>query len=129
MMSRLTKIALWVVVIVVASFGLYRVKYEVQNVRAQIASVTQELHREKEALHVVAAEWAYLNRPDRLQALSRKYLGSSEVTVQQVADLQIIPFPKAIMVSDEDQGNELVDDAATQPSLQRVAYKLEQDAP
>lgn len=100
-MSRLTRLALWFVLIMVAAFGLYRVKYEVQNVRAQIADATRELEQEKEVLHVVAAEWAYLNRPERLQTLARTYLGSSEVTVQQVADLQIIPFPKTIMVSDE----------------------------
>ena len=58
---------LWVFVVVVAAFMLYKSKYEVQALKTQIAETTIELEREKQALHVVAAEWAYLNRPERLQ--------------------------------------------------------------
>lgn len=93
-MNRLTVIAIWFSVIVVASFGLYQVKYEVQSIRGQITSTAQELEQEKEALHVVAAEWAYLNRPERLQQLAGKYLVSKGVRVEQVAEVQAIPYPK-----------------------------------
>lgn len=93
-MNRLASIAVWFVVIVVASFMLYRVKYEVQSLRAQIKDTARELEQEKEAMHVVAAEWAYLNRPERLQQLASKYLASAGVTVQQVAEVEAIPFPK-----------------------------------
>ena len=55
--------------------------------------------------HVVAAEWAYLNRPERLQQLAGKYLSSAPVTVQRVAEVESIPFPKQTMVSvDAEEG-------------------------
>ena len=92
-MNRLATIAVWLVVIVVASFMLYRVKYEVQAIRSQIAQLSNDLEQEKEAMHVVAAEWAYLNRPERLRALSARYLASSGITVEQIADVQAIPYP------------------------------------
>ena len=98
-MNRLTVIAIWFSVIVVASFMLYQVKYEVQSIRAQIAQTSQELEQEKEAMHVVAAEWAYLNRPERLQQLAAKYLVSKGVTVQQVAEVEAIPYPKQSLAS------------------------------
>lgn len=85
---------LWMFVMVVAVFLLYAAKYEVQGVRAQIADTSQKLKEQKEALHVVAAEWAYLNRPERLQALANKYLSPSAVTVDQIAELEAIPFPQ-----------------------------------
>jgi len=90
---------LWIVVIVLAAFGLYRVKYEVKNIKSQIAATQQQLESQRELLHVVAAEWAYLNRPDRLQMLSAKYLSSASLTVDQIADLQAIPFPSTATAS------------------------------
>ena len=93
-MNRLSIIAIWTIVIVVSAFGLYRVKYEVQSIRAQIIETNKELAQEQESLHVVAAEWAYLNRPERLQQLADKYLvGNSQITVAQVAEIKAIPFP------------------------------------
>ncbi len=89
----------WMVVIVVSALMLYRVKYEVQNLRAQIAETQQELELEKESLHVVAAEWAYLNRPERLQALAGKYLSASGMTVEKIAEVESIPFPKHLEAS------------------------------
>lgn len=91
-MNKLSTVV-WLLVIVVASFGLYMVKYKVQAIINQVAETSRELESKKEALHVVAAEWAYLNRPERLQALAEKYLSSSDLTVDQVADIQAIPFP------------------------------------
>lgn len=84
----------WMLVIVVSAFLLYRVKYEVQSLRILIADTSRQLEMERESLHVVAAEWAYLNRPERLQQLSAKYLSSDSVMVNQIAEVEAVPFPK-----------------------------------
>ncbi len=97
-MSKLTAL-IWMVVIVGAAFLLYSVKYEVQSLHAQIAEVSRELEGEREALNVAAAEWEYLNRPERLQALSAKYLASSSATVEQIAEVEAIGFPKQMQAS------------------------------
>ncbi len=91
---RKVSLVIWMLVFVIASFMLYRVKYEVQSLRTQIAETSRELETRKQTLHVVAAEWAYLNRPERLQALSSKYLSAAGVTVSQIAEIEAIPFPK-----------------------------------
>jgi len=94
----------WVFIIVVASFMLYKEKDQVLTLKKQVAETERQLEAEKEALHVVAAEWAYLNRPERLQQLAARYLASSDVTVDQVADIQAIPFPGQSVASiDPDQ--------------------------
>ncbi len=98
-MSRLSFIALWVSVIVVAAFMLYRVKYEVQSLKAQISETTKEIAQERESLHVVAAEWAYLNRPERLKRLADKYLDGKEITVGQVAEVEAISFHRQTVAS------------------------------
>ena len=97
-MTRLSAL-IWMLVIVAATFMLYTVKYEVQSLRAQIAETTKELEHEREALNVVSAEWEYLNRPERLQALSAKYLATGSTTVEQIAVVEAIPFPKQLQAS------------------------------
>jgi len=91
-MNKLSTVV-WLVVIAIATFMLYKVKYEVQALKTEVAETTRELEQEKQAMHVVAAEWAYLNRPERLQKLADKYLASSDVTVNQIAQIDAIPFP------------------------------------
>lgn len=98
-MNKLVKATIWSVVIVSSAFMLYRVKYEVQSIRLQIAQTTKELAAEKQSLHVVAAEWAYLNRPDRLQRLADKYLATKNTTVKQVAEVEAIAFPTQMQAS------------------------------
>lgn len=86
-------------VIVGAAFMLYRVKYEVQALQQQIVESERELAHEREALRVVSAEWAYLNRPERLRQLAAKYLSSGSLTVEQIAEIEAIPFPRQVEAS------------------------------
>ncbi len=97
-MTRLS-ITLWVLVIMVAALSLYQVKYEVQRVRADIASVTRVLEQENETLDVIAAEWAYLSRPERIKKLAQKHLAAQTMMVQQVADVEAIAFPHRLEAS------------------------------
>ncbi|MDX2113342.1 MAG: hypothetical protein SFW63_06390 [Alphaproteobacteria bacterium] len=97
-MTRLST-TLWVLVIMVAALSLYQVKYEVQRVRADIASVTRVLEQEHETLDVVAAEWAYLSRPERIKKLAQKHLAAQNMMVQQVADVEAIAFPPRLEAS------------------------------
>jgi hypothetical protein len=92
-MIRLSMV-IWVMVLAFSAFGLYSVKFKVQTLRGQIAEASQQLEMERESMNVVAAEWAYLNRPDRLQKLAATYLQTRELTVQQVAEVVAIPFPQ-----------------------------------
>jgi hypothetical protein len=94
---------IWIAIIAVATFALYQAKYEVQSLKSQVAETTHKLEAEKQALHVIAAEWAYLNRPDRLQQLADKYLASSDVTVDKIAAIHTIPFPEKMEASLSDE--------------------------
>lgn len=104
-MSRLSRVGLWVTIFVVASFMLYRVKYEVQSLKAQIVEVTLEMEQERESLQVEAAEWAYLTRPDNLKKLADKYLKGKNVTVDQVAEVEAIAFHKQSVASADIDGD------------------------
>lgn len=57
------------VLVAVCATWAYRVNYATQEAANRVADLRAEIAAEREALAVLSAEWAYLNRPDRLAAL------------------------------------------------------------
>jgi hypothetical protein len=84
-------VILWMFLGVVAAFGLYMVKFRVQALKIEVAAAETQLREEKKNLHVLTAEWTYLNRPERLRALSAKYLDIKPVQGSQLADIAALP--------------------------------------
>jgi hypothetical protein len=79
--------------------GLYLVKYWVQDVKQQVMTTRTALKKERESLHLLGAEWAYLNRPERLKRLSAHYLALQSVkSTQYVAYSQLpeMPVPQSV---------------------------------
>lgn len=73
------------------SMGLYLVKYSVQNIQRSVAAARVELAQEKESLHLLNAEWAYLNRPDRLNRLADKHLALVPLSSKQINEVSALP--------------------------------------
>lgn len=74
-----------------SSMGLYLVKYTVQNIQREVASVDGDLKREKESLHLLKAEWAYLNRPDRLNRLAAHHLEVVPLDSKRMDNMALLP--------------------------------------
>ncbi len=81
------------------SMGLYLVKYSVQNIQRDVSEVKTELAEEKESLHLLNAEWAYLNRPDRLQQLAARHLDLVPLDSRRIENTALLP---AAVRSDDD---------------------------
>lgn len=73
------------------SMGLYLVKYSVQNVQREVVAMKDNVAREKESLHLLKAEWAYLNRPDRLQRLASAHLDLVPLDAKKINDVAVLP--------------------------------------
>lgn len=74
----------------------YRVNYAAQAALNRVASLQAEIAREHEAISVLEAEWAYLNRPDRLRALVAQHddvLGLEPLVPEQFGTAAGVPFP------------------------------------
>lgn len=83
--------ALTLIAFAAAALALHLVKYWVQDVRKDVVAMESELAREKEDVHLLKAEWAYLNRPERLRELSQKYLSVEPMSSTRVAAWESLP--------------------------------------
>ena len=76
-----------------AAYGLYHVKWEVWELKRNNAELKTQLEEEMQALDVLRAEWAYLNRPERLQELAQAHLTLTAGSGTQISDITTMPLP------------------------------------
>jgi hypothetical protein len=74
-----------------AAFGLYLVKYSVQNVKSEVIAREIELKNERESLHLLQAEWAYLTRPERITRLAELHLKLTPLRSAQITQVDGLP--------------------------------------
>lgn len=69
---------------IIAGITLFHISERVQSAEADLARIEAAAAKEAETIRVLRAEWAYLNRPDRLEKLAQKHLGMAPPAIQQV---------------------------------------------
>lgn len=97
MMQRGTIV--WMLLAVAAGIGLFLLKYEVAEMEDRLAQVNRQTLVNLETVHVLKAEWSYLNRPERLETLGRDLLSLEPVKPQQtldIADIPLRPLPEVV---------------------------------
>lgn len=77
------------------SVALFQLKYEVRGLEEDLRDLDRQLAADEEAVHVLKAEWSFLNRPERLQALAETYLDLEPVAALQIGALYRIPERRA----------------------------------
>jgi len=82
----------WTVLLVVVVTGLYVLKNRVQDLEDRLVRLNREIIAEQESMHILKAEWAYLNQPARLDDLARRHLGMVPENAKQVIDLADLPM-------------------------------------
>jgi len=75
---------------VALTVGLYYVKTRAQTARKQAVKIERQIAQEEASLRVLRAEIAYLEKPERLKALSEAHLGLQPVAVKDVIELKDI---------------------------------------
>ncbi len=71
---------------------VFAIKYDVQDLEAEYEALNRSIERDRQAIHVLKAEWSYLNEPQRLRELAKLHLGASNLTSEQMGRLQLIPM-------------------------------------
>lgn len=86
---------LWVVLIAAVSVALFVIKYEVKSLEEEYARLNREILRNGEAIHVLRAEWSYLNRPDQLAEMAQRHLNLQPLLAPQIGDVAALPTRRA----------------------------------
>jgi cell division protein FtsL len=71
----------------------FSVKQQVLQLESKIITAKKEITQYEEALHILSAEWSYLNNPERLQVLVER-------------NLELVPGDHLQFVSLDNVGNE-----------------------
>ncbi|EDP64767.1 Periplasmic protein TonB [alpha proteobacterium BAL199] len=83
---------LWFLIATCLGVALFLVKHEVQRREEQLAQLHRQILSSQEAIHVLEAEWSYLNRPDRLEALVRRHLDLVPLDNQRLGSIELLPM-------------------------------------
>lgn len=75
---------LFFILLGISVFGLFQIKFKVQNLHRELVELKLQLEQEKSSIHVLKAEWAYLNQPERLDRLAKKFLDLVELKPEQI---------------------------------------------
>ncbi len=86
MTYNLFRSALWLGILALAlsTISLFAVKHRVQELNRQLHMVNRGIISEKENIHVLKAEYAYLTQPQVIQKLATKHLVLQPTQPQQI---------------------------------------------
>jgi cell division protein FtsL len=99
------------------AYWAYKENYRTQAALREVKELQQQIAQEKVTIAVLKAEWAYLNRPDRLRELVDlnftdlklipllpSHFGDSEMVSYPTEALQDIDEPVSVIANDPSNG-------------------------
>ena len=90
-MKRLV-VFLWLVTAPTAMLIAFQISDEVKGLEQQLKKVQHDILRDQEAIHVLEAEWSYLNRPAQIADLAGRHLDLGPLAAQQFVRLEDLPL-------------------------------------
>lgn len=75
-----------------AALTLYQLKHEVAALEAEHTRLARELAAERDAIHVLKAEWAFLDRPQRLATLAARHLELVPLGAEKIITIGALPW-------------------------------------
>jgi hypothetical protein len=89
-MMKISFIAVWLSLAAGAVAAMFHIAFEVEKLEVHLYDTNRQIVSEQETIHVLQAEWSYLNRPQRLESLSKELLPN----LMLAASTQFITFAR-----------------------------------
>ena len=71
---RVFALLVWLALALTTGYALFDTTFRVEAIEQRLAHLNREILKEQEALHVLSAEWSFLNRPARMGKLANDLL-------------------------------------------------------
>ena len=84
--------------LVLAAAYVYKIKFESTLQAERVAKLRNEIRRERDTIAALRAEWAKLDRPDRIQVLAQKHLKLKPIEIAQFDALDKLPEKRVPIV-------------------------------
>jgi hypothetical protein len=80
------------VLAVVAGGVVFSVAFKVSALEDQLTVLNKQITQDRDSVHVLRAEWSYLNQPERLDGLSQRYLELQPLKGSQISEIAALPL-------------------------------------
>jgi len=97
-MKRLTAIC-WLLTATAMIALVFHISLEVQGLDGDLEALQEEIAQNRKAVHVLEAEWSFLNSPNTLSDLAQRHLEMQPITGAQIIAFDDLPLRPA----DEDE--------------------------
>ena len=67
-------VIVWFGLACVAGFALFNVTFKVEKLEAELGELNRQILADQQSIHILKAEWSYLDRPERLELLIKDHL-------------------------------------------------------
>ena len=104
---------------------LFQVSFEVSALEDRLATLNRAIIDDQESIHVLRAEWSYLNQPSQIEALAQRHLDLVPMKTAQIQSFAALPLRPEAEALDSIEGLEgaglLLAAAKGLPKLKPVA--------
>jgi hypothetical protein len=83
---------LWAILATIAGTGLFLLKYQVQAEERHLRELRKDIASTEQSIHVLKAEWSYLNDPLRLREQAERHLAMHPMRANQMVSIDSIPM-------------------------------------
>ncbi len=88
-----TLTVVWSLFALLVGSTIFVLKDEVKDQEARLRGLHQTILSQQESIHVLRAEWSYLNRPDQLAEQAGESLALVPLTAKQIRTFDSLPEP------------------------------------
>ncbi len=87
---------LWIGLPALVTIALLLISYQVQRLENELEKLEREAIAQQEEIHVLNAEWSFLNRPERLARLAERHLQLAPVAPRQMISFSDEPLDQGL---------------------------------
>ncbi|MBR2921709.1 MAG: hypothetical protein IKC10_00145 [Alphaproteobacteria bacterium] len=91
-MSKLTKNALWIVLVMFSITISAHIKNSVYKMENELKYINLQNKKNIENINVLDAEWSTLNNPTRLRTLAKNHIALKPIRAEQIINYSALPF-------------------------------------